>query len=307
MLSLLVLKTTQDPPRASQELSVQRRVSLDAHDSDFAPVKSVESGSLRRNRSLSIDEMISDGTIHVPKYEAKASLKKLKDLFKTKTNVLLFLQGIPGCVPWGIIFAFMTDYLHNDRNATIMEATSIIISWNMGQLLVGQSIGGFIGQFMYNRSKPSLCWLMGVTTMVGSVPMLYLINSPFQYSSFLIVSFIGGAVASVTGANIKAVVLNCNVPEMRGVANGVFGLTDDLGRGFGPLLISGLESVTGGRQAAFTVGTLFWLLCGGFICMISFTLEADERLVLKHVEDTGRAAKETVDVENIAKVGLLQG
>ena len=280
---------------------------MDAHHPDFEPVDSDESSGPRTKRGKSIGDMISDGTLHVPKYKAKASLKKLKGLFKIKTNILLFLQGIPGCVPWGIIFAFMTDYLHKDRDATTMEATSIIISWNMGQLLVGQSIGGFIGQAMYNRSKPSLCWLMGITTMVGAAPMLYLINSPFQYSSFLFVSFIGGAVASVTGANIKAVVLNCNVPEMRGVANGVFGLTDDLGRGFGPLLISGLETITGGRQAAFTVGTLFWLLCGVFICMISFTLEADERNVQKHVEETSRAAKDTIDIENIDKVGLLQG
>ena len=230
--------------------------------------------------------------------------KLQKDLFKIKTNILLFLQGIPGCVPWGIIFAFMTDYLHTDRGATIMQATSIIIAWNLGQLLIGQSLGGLLGQFMYNRSKPSLCWLMGITTMLGSIPMLYLINSPFHYTSFLFISFGGGAIASVTGANIKAVVLNCNVPEMRGVANGVFGLTDDLGRGFGPLLISGLETITGGRQSAFTVGVLFWLLCGTFICMISFTLVNDERNVQKHVASSGSGDNGVaVDIDT---VGLLQ-
>ena len=121
--------------------------------------------------------------------------KLQKDLFKIKTNILLFLQGIPGCVPWGIIFAFMTDYLHTDRGATIMQATSIIIAWNLGQLLIGQSLGGLLGQFMYNRSKPSLCWLMGITTMLGSIPMLYLINSPFHYTSFLFISFGGGAMS----------------------------------------------------------------------------------------------------------------
>ena len=230
--------------------------------------------------------------------------KLQKDLFKIKTNILLFLQGVPGCVPWGIIFAFMTDYLHTDRGATIMQATSIIIAWNLGQLLIGQSLGGLLGQFMYNRSKPSLCWLMGITTMLGSIPMLYLINSPFHYTSFLFISFGGGAIASVTGANIKAVVLNCNVPEMRGVANGVFGLTDDLGRGFGPLLISGLETITGGRQSAFTVGVLFWLLCGTFICMISFTLVNDERNVQKHVASSGSGDNGVaVDIDT---VGLLQ-
>ena len=41
--------------------------------------------------------------------------------------------------------------------------------------------------------------------------------------------------------------------------------------------------------------------------MISFTLEADERNVQQHVEETSRAAKDTIDIENIDKVGLLQG
>ena len=353
ILSILVLRTTEDPPRAAQEITTQRRVSLDVQHPDFSPIVEHDrrGGSnddnddiavpmVDYNRKKSIDELISEGAVNVPKYKAKASLQKMvrihdilficffltttiiiltaiclyiyththnklqKDLFKIKTNILLFLQGIPGCVPWGIIFAFMTDYLHTDRGATIMQATSIIIAWNLGQLLIGQSLGGLLGQFMYNRSKPSLCWLMGITTMLGSIPMLYLINSPFHYTSFLFISFGGGAIASVTGANIKAVVLNCNVPEMRGVANGVFGLTDDLGRGFGPLLISGLETITGGRQSAFTVGVLFWLLCGTFICMISFTLVNDERNVQKHVASSG-SGDDGVAVD-IDTVGLLQ-
>ena len=53
------------------------------------------------------------------------------------------------------------------------------------------------------------------------------------------------------------------------------------------MLISGLEAITGGRQSAFTIGTLFWLACGTFICMISFTLVNDERNVQKHVEKSG--------------------
>jgi hypothetical protein len=314
ILSILVLRTTEDPPRAAQEITTQRRVSLDVQHPDFSPIVEHDHRGgndddnavpmVDYNRKKSIDELISEGAVNVPKYKAKASLQKMKDLFKIKTNILLFLQGVPGCVPWGIIFAFMTDYLHTDRGATIMQATSIIIAWNLGQLLIGQSLGGLLGQFMYNRSKPSLCWLMGITTMLGSIPMLYLINSPFHYTSFLFISFGGGAIASVTGANIKAVVLNCNVPEMRGVANGVFGLTDDLGRGFGPLLISGLETITGGRQSAFTVGVLFWLLCGTFICMISFTLVNDERNVQKHVASSGSGDNGVaVDIDT---VGLLQ-
>ena len=87
--------------------------------------------------------------------------------------------------------------------------------------------------------------------MLGTLPFVYLLNAPFQLTQFCFISLVGGTCAAVTGGNIKAIVLNVNVPEMRGVANGLFGLTDDLGRGFGPALIAFLELAVGGRQAAF--------------------------------------------------------
>ena len=57
---------------------------MDAHHPDFEPVDSDESSGPRTKRGKSIGDMISDGTLHVPKYKAKASLKKLKGLFKIK-------------------------------------------------------------------------------------------------------------------------------------------------------------------------------------------------------------------------------
>ena len=57
---------------------------MDAHHPDFEPVDSDESSGPRTKRGKSIDDMISDGTLHVPKYKAKASLKKLKDLSRLK-------------------------------------------------------------------------------------------------------------------------------------------------------------------------------------------------------------------------------
>ena len=38
-------------------------------------------------------------------------------LLQRPSNVLLFLQGIPGCMPWGVIGVFLNDYFVTDRNA----------------------------------------------------------------------------------------------------------------------------------------------------------------------------------------------
>ena len=39
-------------------------------------------------------------------------------LFRRPTVWLLLLQGIPGCVPWGVISAFLPDYLHVEQAQT---------------------------------------------------------------------------------------------------------------------------------------------------------------------------------------------
>ena len=47
------------------------------------------------------------------------SLQSTINLCKTKTVLLLVIQGIPGCVPWGIVNVYLSDYLSNDQGMTI--------------------------------------------------------------------------------------------------------------------------------------------------------------------------------------------
>ena len=103
--------------------------------------------------------------------------------------------------------------------------------------------------------------------------MLYLVLAPFHFGAFCVVAVVGGLVSKMTGANIKvslngthywsrcsrkdfpstpqALVLNVNLPETRGVASGIFGLTDNLGSGFGPTIIVFLEQVPGGGVTSY--------------------------------------------------------
>ena len=41
-------------------------------------------------------------------------LLRSSQLLKNKTALLLFLQGFPGCLPWGLVYVFLNDYLSND-------------------------------------------------------------------------------------------------------------------------------------------------------------------------------------------------
>ena len=50
-------------------------------------------------------------------YTEKIDFSKVVGIFRNKTNMLVFLQGLPGCVPWGVMFAYFNDFLHDVRNA----------------------------------------------------------------------------------------------------------------------------------------------------------------------------------------------
>jgi hypothetical protein len=40
---------------------------------------------------------------------------KLLGLYTIKSNLIFFLQGIPGCLPWAATITFMNDYLSQNK------------------------------------------------------------------------------------------------------------------------------------------------------------------------------------------------
>ena len=54
-------------------------------------------------------------TGHTDVYTEKIDIEKIGEIFRTKTITLLIIQGIPGCIPWGILNVYANDFLSNDR------------------------------------------------------------------------------------------------------------------------------------------------------------------------------------------------
>lgn len=66
----------------------------------------------------------------------------------------------------------------------------------------------------------------------------------------------------MAGPNVRAILQNVVVPEIRGSAFAVYALTDDLGKGFGPsIIVQLIKSCTGNRKMAFQLVTAFWVAC----------------------------------------------
>ena len=101
-------------------------------------------------------------------------------------------------------------------------------------------------------------------------------SKEIMYSSIMTACVMTGSIAGVTGPNIRSILQNVSPPELRGTLFSVFNLTDDLGRGGGPYLISLLTEYSGSRRFSFSIGVSFWLVCGVLLTSMAFTIRADE-------------------------------
>ena len=61
------------------------------------------------------------------------------------------------------------------------------------------------------------------------------------------VAFLGGLFSSMSSPNMRAMMLNVNTPETRGVATALQSTTDDLGKGLGPVFVAAFISSLGRR------------------------------------------------------------
>jgi MFS family permease len=208
----------------------------------------------------------------------KISLNDFKILFQNKTNLGIFLQGLPGCIPWGVFFVFLVDYYENTYGFGKAEASGLVTFAAIG-VFTGTFFGGVIGQWLYNRNKkyqPILCM---VTTMIGVVPAIFLLYSQgiiHNKALFLILNILTGILISITGANVRAVLLNVNVPKSRSAIFSIYNLTDDLGKGLGPAMSAIILGLTPDRGFALSISILFWIPCSLAWLLIIFNYEKDE-------------------------------
>ncbi len=226
----------------------------------------------------SLKELIEKGAV----YTGKINFSLYRSIFRIKTNVLVLLQGIPGCIPWGVFFIYLNDFYAQDKGFSVEMATLIVMT-GAAATLAGSFVGGLIGNKIYNRNPRYLPLFIGTACIIGVIPMAFLLNYPSQVGVENPSVIVPLALAAITGfiiifpaPNIKAITLNVNSPETRGSILSMSNLFDSFGNGFGPALIS-LFIIAFGRVWAFNIANLFWIACGILEIMMFFTFAADEQ------------------------------
>ena len=88
----------------------------------------------------------------------------LNALSQNKTAILIFLQGIPGCLPWGLVYVFLNDYLSNDCGLEVGSATLVITMFGVG-CFFGLAFGGTYGQMLHNREPRKVVIFMATAEL----------------------------------------------------------------------------------------------------------------------------------------------
>jgi len=196
-------------------------------------------------------------------YIHRITLKDIKEIIKIPTNLAIFLQGIPGCVPWGVFFVFLVDYYETTYSMSKVEASSYLTVAAIG-LMLGTFLGGVIGQKLYNKKKYYLPLLGMSSILIGIIPCYILLHAGEFYKSifFAPFNFFTGIIIALPVSNIRSMLINVNLPKTRSAAFALYNLTDDLGKGLGPALSALILTLFPDRTTAFTVSILFWIPCG---------------------------------------------
>lgn len=217
-------------------------------------------------------------------YNEQITWKKVGKLLRIKTNILLIVQGIFGSLPWGMLLSYMNDYLSQQKGLTVNMATLILSAFGLGGA-AGVIGGGLVGQWLYNRRKWWMPVFIGICTIVATGPLFVLVNADVKALPGLafVAAVLSGILGSTVGPNLRAMMLNVNEPETRGVALALQTMLDDLGKGLGPALVAAIISRVG-RTAAFNISSLGWIPCGFLLLGSAFTLGKDEAAMQRRLK-----------------------
>lgn len=242
------------------------------------------------------DGIETDALYSNPSFSPMWPSRQFRAVLHNRTNMLVILQAFPGNIPWGVIIVYIHDFLVQDLGLSTRSALGSIAIL-AGSAFIGVLTGGFVGDRCTNNKYLSI--FGGCCNVFRAVPFFIIFGwnyffGPFaktSESAFFFLLMIGGFFSSLASACTGAMLLNVNLPEMRGSVMAMYSVLDDLSKGFGTLFVSMIVRLVGGRAIAYQLSLLLWVFTGAALLYTWHTYDEDEAAMRKNLDE---AAKESM-------------
>ncbi|MCP4987067.1 MAG: MFS transporter [Colwellia sp.] len=197
-------------------------------------------------------------------------------VFLNKTNLLIFLQGIPGSIPWGILPFWLILFLQQNKG---LSSTNSLLVWESFGIaaVLGGFLWAFLGDKIYNYKPHLLLFTCSFFVFLGIVPSYILINSSHsELPLILLLTVLSGSCVAIAGPNIKAILMNSNCTNECNRVFSIYNLMDNIGKALGPAIGSLLLMYSYDLVTALNIGISFWLISALllFICGLTFKAKA---------------------------------
>ncbi|WP_297504984.1 MFS transporter [Thermococcus sp.] len=208
-------------------------------------------------------------------YTYRLSWEAVRKSFRTKTNLLIFLQGLAGTVPWGVLMYWLVSFLIVTRGMEKDTATFVLLILGIATV-IGTLVGGYVGDYFERKTPGGRALITGMAVFLGMIAAIGVIVYPLPpelslegWLALTVYSILFLQLVSFAGPNVTAIISQVNLPEDRGTVFGVFNIIDNVGKALGPLfggfLIETLRKAgyTNAQAYEYTliIGSLFWTLC----------------------------------------------
>ena len=292
LLSILCLKFVEFPHNGEADgLRIPRPESTDKLKSESTNVMQINESEIEISMELEGEGM-------------KLNVSILKDVFKIRSNWLLFLQGLPGSMPWGVYTIYLHNILCVERKFSIDLASTLILVFGVGAAL-GSAVAGIICSFLCSFNKSllpvavSVCYFLSLPLIAS---LFRLTTDSFTVILHSIVLFFLGLLLSIPGPCIRMMLLNVNRPQCRSTVIAVSEVFNNIGRILGPIVFIYLTGFENRIDSLIMTTEYFYI--AGIICFVLFyTYADDEQAVLEYIASIQKQLQHTdVEVAHIEPV-----
>jgi len=198
-----------------------------------------------------------------------------KGLLRKRSFLVLLVQGFFGVFPWQVLTFWFFAYLQTERGYDG--------SWAMVTMIVailalagGYYLGGSLGDHFFRRTARGRALTAMVGVLAGTVFLLITLSVPADQKVLFLLPLIPmGLTMSMASPNVIATVQDVAEPEVRGTAQAIMSLADNIGAALAPLIAGAIADRWSLHVAILSICVATWLLCAAFFAAVAYLVPRD--------------------------------